>query len=341
MRNHFKLIYSPFTLFVRVQILPCMYHQSSDFCIPRMEDLISDSQGRLIPSQATQFPGSFAPDLRRDSRKYVKSARWEKVLFQYLTDGWDDINIWKSAFIEFIGETALCYLSGMIDTVIGNFHTSQPAAYVGVTNIFLISLFIYAMAPSSGGHVNPIITFATMTAGLTGFSRGILYLIAQTAGAATAGALIRGSFGGRLATAYQGGGCLLDTTVLEVGQAYLIESMTTFIMLFLAFGVGLDPRCGQTFGPKMGPLLVGCVLGLTAFSTVGIAEGFPGANMNPARCFAFAVARKDFHHQWVWWVGPVTGTMAHTIVYHIAPPYHREKALEQAASKVQNSAGKV
>lgn len=48
------------------------------------------------------------------------------------------------------------------------------------------------------------------------------------------------------------------------------------------------------FGPKMGPLLVGCVLGLTAFSTIGIAEGFPGANMNPARCFAFAVARKDF-----------------------------------------------
>ncbi|PVH85187.1 aquaporin-like protein [Cadophora sp. DSE1049] len=318
-----------------------MYRHSSDTGISRMEDLISDSRGRLIPSQATQFPGSFAPDLRRDSRKYVKSTRWERVLFQYLTDGWDDINIWKSAFIEFVGETALCYLSGMVDTVIGNFHTTQPAAYVGVTNIFLISLFIFAMAPSSGGHVNPVITFATMTAGLTGFSRGILYLVAQTAGAATAGALIRGSFGGKLATAYQGGGCLLDTKVLEVGQAYLIESMTTFIMLFLAFGVGLDPRCGQMFGPKMGPLLVGCVLGLTAFSTVGIAEGFPGANMNPARCFAFAVARKDFEHQWVWWVGPITGTMAQTIVYHIAPPYHREKALERAASKVQGSPGKV
>ncbi|KAL5321990.1 hypothetical protein ACEPPN_009956 [Leptodophora sp. 'Broadleaf-Isolate-01'] len=166
-----------------------------------MEDLISNSQGRLVPAQATQFPGSFASDLRRDTRRYVKSTKWQRVASQYLTDGWGDINIWKSAFIEFVGETALCYLSGMIDIVIGNFHTTQPAAYVGVTNIFLISLFIFAMAPSSGGHVNPVITFATMTAGLTGFSRGILYLIAQTAGAATAGALIRGSLGSKLATA--------------------------------------------------------------------------------------------------------------------------------------------
>ncbi|KAL2071729.1 hypothetical protein VTL71DRAFT_12964 [Oculimacula yallundae] len=311
-----------------------------------MEDLISTSKGRLIPTQATQFPGSFAPDLRKDKRKPVKSTKWERVLCQYFTDGWDDVGIWKAAvsippmFVEFVGETALCYLSGMIDTVIFNFHTTQPAAYVGVTNIFLISLFIFAMAPSTGGHVNPVITFATMMAGLTGFSRGILYLIAQTAGAATAGALLRGSFGGKLATAVQGGGCLLDTKVLDVGQAYLIESTMNFIMLFLAFGVGLDPRCGQMFGPKMGPLLVGIVLGLTAFATVGIAEGFPGANMNPARCFAFAVARNDFRHQWVWWVGPITGTMAQTIVYHIAPPYHREVALEKAASKVQNSAGK-
>lgn len=89
----------------------------------------------------------------------------------------------------------LCYISALIDTTIGNFKTAQAAAYVGVTNIFLISLFIYALAPSSGGHVNPLITFTTVTTGLTAFSRGILYMIGQTAGAALAGGLIRGSFG--------------------------------------------------------------------------------------------------------------------------------------------------
>ena len=97
MRKHFKLLYSSFFLFIRIHVLSSMYRQGSDTGISTMEDLISDSRGRLIPTQATQFPGSFAPDLRRDSRRYVKSTRWERTVFQYLTDGWDDINIWKSA----------------------------------------------------------------------------------------------------------------------------------------------------------------------------------------------------------------------------------------------------
>ncbi len=61
--------------------------------------------------------------------------------------------------------------------------------------------------------------------------------------------------------------------------------------------MGLDPRCGQMFGPKMGPLLVGCSLGICIFGTAGIAEGYQGAGMNPARCFAFAVARRDFQRK--------------------------------------------
>jgi glycerol uptake facilitator-like aquaporin len=63
---------------------------------------------------------------------------------------------------------------------------------------------------------------------------------------------------------------------------------------FLAFGVGLDPRQALVFGPQLGPILVGMTLGLVSFATTGTAGGFTGANMNPARCFAFAVARGSF-----------------------------------------------
>lgn len=83
----------------------------------------------------------------------------------------------------------------MIFVTLGSFQTLQVAAYVGITNIFLLSLLIYALAPASGGHVNSLITFTTVTAGLTSFSRGILYLVGQLVGAALAGALIRGSLG--------------------------------------------------------------------------------------------------------------------------------------------------
>jgi glycerol uptake facilitator-like aquaporin len=100
--------------------------------------------------------------------------------------------------MELVGTTSICYVAAMIAGTIKSFNTPQAAAYVAVSNIFLLTLFIYALAPASGGHVNPIITFSTMVTGLTGFSRGILYMLGQTIGAAVAGGLIRGSLGSPL-----------------------------------------------------------------------------------------------------------------------------------------------
>jgi len=101
-------------------------------------------------------------------------------------------------FIEGIGTACICYMSATIYITIGSFETKVAAAWVGASNVFLISLFIYAVAPASGGHMNPMITLATVLTGLTGFSRGILYMIAQVMGAALTGGLIRGSFGPEL-----------------------------------------------------------------------------------------------------------------------------------------------
>src|SRR5271155_3422883 len=97
---------------------------------------------------------------------------------------------------------SLCYLSALLHITIGSLNTFQVAGYVGVSNIFLLALFIYALSPASGGHVNPLITFATVTTSLTGFSRGFLYILGQTLGAAIGGGLIRGSFGKELTQQY-------------------------------------------------------------------------------------------------------------------------------------------
>lgn len=61
----------------------------------------------------------------------------------------------------------------------------------------------------------------------------------------------------------------------------------------LAFGVALDPRQRELFGPLGGPFAVGCSLGLVSFATAGLVPGYTGASMNPTRCFAFAITRHD------------------------------------------------
>lgn len=52
---------------------------------------------KLVPTSATQFPGSFASELRHDNRRYSETRSLKKILKTYFTDGWNDVDIWKSA----------------------------------------------------------------------------------------------------------------------------------------------------------------------------------------------------------------------------------------------------
>lgn len=63
---------------------------------------------------------------------------------------------------------------------------------------------------------------------------------------------------------------------------------------YISFGVGLDPRQAQMYGPALGPILVGLCFGMVNFVTTGTAPGYGGATMNPARCFGMAVASGDW-----------------------------------------------
>ena len=119
-------------------------------------------------------------------------------------------------------------------------------------------------------------------------------MMGQTIDAALAGGTLRGSFGTERAIQWQGGGCFREPGTVTAGQALLIETMCCFVLLFLAFGVALDPRQQKLMGPVFGPLAVGSSLGLVVFASAELVPGYSGAEANPARCFAFAVARHNF-----------------------------------------------
>ena len=138
------------------------------------------------------FPGSFGA--KSTSEAFVTNR--SKLQHDYLLLGWLDASLWKSAFIELVGSASLCYISGLIDVTLQNLQNPDAIpAYVGLSNVVLLALFIYATAPGSGGHVNPVISFSTFLTGLTPLPRAVLYMVGQTFGAALAGGLLRGSLG--------------------------------------------------------------------------------------------------------------------------------------------------
>lgn len=57
-------------------------------------------------------------------------------------------------------------------------------------------------------------------------------------------------------------------------------------------------------------------------------------SFNPARCLGLMLAKNDLQYHWVHWVAPLTATMLNGFVYHVAPPWQKEKSMLRDASEL-------
>ncbi|CAI7843229.1 unnamed protein product [Closterium sp. NIES-54] len=268
--------------------------------------------------------------------------------------------VWRAAVIELVGTASIVCLSVIATTSCLNSSFTSPPLAIGLVNGLLLTLHILATAPASGGHINPSITIATFFAGLTSFPRAALYITAQFVGSVLGAACARGMLPSVLVTKYLLTGCTvslpqssvpppvpftnstssygpISTTLppplsppsgISMAQGLLNESVFTFALLFVAFGVALDQTQGALFGPIIAPSLIGTVLALLIFISGAIAPpGYTGVGMNPARCFGPAAALGSeagvlWEDVWVFLVGPLLGALALGLLYNLVPPNH-------------------
>lgn len=188
------------------------------------------------------------------------------------------------------------YLASMMNVFISCWVTTHPLAattspktqagvyatvtffsplFGGITNLLLTPLLIYTFSPSSGGHISPTITLATFFARIISFPRMVLYLAGQTFGGALAGFMLHSAYGSRKITI---GGCHIDTSMVDPTDGLVIEFIACLVLIFLAFGVALDPRQAQVFGQATAPWFVGIVLGIVSWGTAFTREGYIGAS---------------------------------------------------------------
>ncbi|PSN67864.1 aquaporin-like protein, partial [Corynespora cassiicola Philippines] len=241
--------------------------------------------------------------------------------------GFADVELWKESTIEGVGSCLQIYLSGLIAVGLGPAGTATslgpitPAIFGAITNFLLISLFIFAGGPVSGGHFNPLITISTFTARLSIFPRTILYVFFQCAGAVVAGFLVRASLGTPAESLHIIPGCYVDPSVVAPAEAYVLETMSSFALVMIAFGVGLDPRQRDVFGPALSPILIGLAIALCSFASGIARQGYSGASLNPARCLGLMAAGERFDYHYIHWAGDISTAILNGLMYWAIPIY--------------------
>lgn len=211
---------------------------------------------------------------------------------------------WRHFIAEFIGTFALVFVGS--GAIMSAKISGSPAALVEVAlaHGLILAVMVSALMRISG-HFNPAVTLAFLATRRIEAMMAGLYVVAQILGAVAAAYALKATFPDAVFMATRGGGqsIALDTTG---GQAFLLEAIATFLLMFVIYGTVVDLR-----GPKIGGLGIGFVVA----ADILVIGSRTGASMNPARSFGPAVASGVFEAQLLYWLAPIAGALVAALLY--------------------------
>jgi aquaporin Z len=217
---------------------------------------------------------------------------------------------WKLYLAELVG-TALLVAVGLSLVILSSAHDSPIVRILpdaGLRRFLTGFLFgttgaLIALSPIgklSGAHINPVVTLGFGLMGMMRARTGAWYVLAQLAGAIV-GALPLlwwGHLGKSVAF-----GATLPPQGLAAWNVLLGEVVTTFLLI-TGMCIFLGFRNLRAYTPALFPFL---------YSLMVFAEApISGTSTNPARSCGPAVLAGDWQGWWVYWVGPVIGTLLAT-----------------------------
>ncbi|KAJ9558367.1 hypothetical protein OSB04_012981 [Centaurea solstitialis] len=135
--------------------------------------------------------------------------------------------------------------------------------------------------PSSGGHINPAVTFGLFVGRKLLLTRALLYMVMQCCGAIR-GALVKGFEGDRMFNLQSGGANVVDDGYTHLA-ALGAEIIGTFVLVYTVFSA-TDAKFNarESHVPVLAPLPIGFAVFLVHLATLPITR----TGINPARSLA-------------------------------------------------------
>ncbi|MGH7603830.1 MAG: MIP/aquaporin family protein [Gemmatimonadaceae bacterium] len=211
---------------------------------------------------------------------------------------------WRHFAAEFIGTFGFVFVGSA--SIIHARITGSPTGLleIALAHGLMMAVMISALMRVSG-HFNPAVTLSLLVTRRIEVMMAALYIVAQLLGAVAAGYALKFAFSDTTFTATRGGGLTIALDVTG-GQAFLVEAIATFFLVFVVYGTAVDLR-----GPKIGGLGVGFVI---AADILAIGP-MTGGSMNPARSFGPAVASGIYEAQLLYFAAPITGGLIAGLLY--------------------------
>jgi aquaporin TIP len=222
----------------------------------------------------------------------------------------------RRGFAEFVGAFALIFIgAGSILTLGASLNFARFPTPVGplftlvavaLAHGLVIAVMASAVGHISGGHFNPAITFGFLITRRLAPVLGLVYWLAQAAGAALAALLLRWLYNAATRDSVQLGAPGISN--VSHWQGFVIELILTFFLVWVVFATAADP--GGAFKS-----IAGLAIGLTI--TLDILMGGPltGAAMNPARAFGPELIQNHWKDAWIWYAGPFAGAGVAALAY--------------------------
>ena len=207
----------------------------------------------------------------------------------------------RGAIAEFLGTFILVFAG--TGAVMVNKTSAGSVTHLGVSFVFgaVVTAMIYALGHISGAHFNPAVTLGFWASGFFPKYNVLPYVVGQCAGAIAASQVLLITLG---EVANLGATIPLNGNWL---QSLILETVLTFILMFVILGSGLDRRAHIGFA--------GIAIGLTVGLEAAFMGPITGASMNPARSLGPALIGGIWNHHWVYWVAPIWGAQLAVAVY--------------------------
>jgi aquaporin Z len=209
-------------------------------------------------------------------------------------------------FAEALGTFFLVFMGTGAVTVNEIMHGQITNVGVGLVFGLVVLAMVYALGRVSGAHLNPAVTLGFYSVGRHPSGEVIPYLLAQICGAVIASLCLRLIFLGAQTSLG-----LTQPTGSSL-QSFALEYLLSFMLMFVILSVATGDRAEG--------IMAGVAIGATIALEAIFAGPICGASMNPARSFAPALVVMNFSNHWLYWAGPILGSLTGAFFYKTLQP---------------------